>query len=292
MSVRKLDKARGSMIGAAYGDSNWHLGYRATYRTDLVAATASGLLDMIPRNIDCIWDEYLRWYWAQKKIPQMADSGLAEVFESARMGTFNQLHKDVKGCNAVERVSPVGIAYYDDTEFAFHVALCVAVMTHGEPEDYMPAAYLATMIAYLISGESLEASMSHSREKVIAFSASKKKATIDAIDRATVAVNNEIPVKTARYFRESEDEDQRLRGSEALAIALYSVLKSPEDPIQAVAIASSLSPEPGSALIAGAIAGAMHGLAPFMWELADQGIDTEPYAKLDGMAMDLLLKEP
>lgn len=137
-------------------------------------------------------------------------------------GTLDKKINDSKGNGGTMRVAPVGLMYYNNPSRAFNVAVGCCALTHSRPEAYLSAGAMASIIAYIIKGESLQDAV----EK-----------TIKILERKS---NNEKVtslLKTAvRYSKKNmptEDVIPQLgngwTGEEALAIAVYSALKYPDN---------------------------------------------------------------
>jgi ADP-ribosyl-[dinitrogen reductase] hydrolase len=153
--------------------------------TQMTLFTAEGLLEahLAERESDIIpfvHDAYLRWLHTQGYSGKASLNGtnrkgrLIEVgalharrapgnsclsaLASGKVGTVDQKINDSKGCGSVMRVAPVGL-FYKDFEEAFEKGCEAAAITHGHPTGFLAAGSLASMIALIISGDSLQSSI-------------------------------------------------------------------------------------------------------------------------------------
>ena len=85
---------------------------------------------------------------------------LYENVQNARVPTVASPPNDSKGCGAIMRSAPFGLAARDARE-AFLSARDCAVLTHGHPSGFLSAAYFASLVFDLGRGASLEAAMAN-----------------------------------------------------------------------------------------------------------------------------------
>lgn len=127
-----------------------------------------------------------------------------------------------KGCGGVMRVAPAGLKYYKDSKKAFDVGARCAALTHGSPDAYLPAGIHSCIIANLIQGKSLDESVDIAMEILKEYD-----------DHENVLNLMKKAIKYAHSDIKSDDAIRNLgegwHGDEAMAIALYCVLKSPDD---------------------------------------------------------------
>jgi ADP-ribosylglycohydrolase len=83
---------------------------------------------------------------------------LSENVQNARVPTVASPPNDSKGCGAVMRSAPFGIAARDRAE-AFASSRDCAVLTHGHPSGYLSAAYFASLVFDLARGARLNDAM-------------------------------------------------------------------------------------------------------------------------------------
>lgn len=195
---------------------------------------------------------------------------------SGKMGTLAEPPNDSCGCGGVMRVAPVGFTHpfgrrYDDRpeDGCAWEGAKIACITHGHPLGYMPAAMLADMIRLITleDGRSLEDMALEALERVgRILSRGEEEAwqQFDEIIRRAMALSHE----------KMEDEEairslgEGWTGHEALAIALYCVLKYPGDFRRCIRAAVNHSGDSDSTgAIAGNILGAYlgDGAVPQEW---------------------------
>jgi ADP-ribosylglycohydrolase len=92
--------------------------------------------------------------YAQRAPGQTCLAALAQSFTRPAPGSVDDPPNDSKGCGAVMRAAPFGIAARD-REAAFRAARDAAALTHGHPSGYLSAAYLASLIYDLVRGATL-----------------------------------------------------------------------------------------------------------------------------------------
>ena len=121
------------------------------------------------------------------------------------------------GCGAVMRSAPFGLAAVTP-EQAWHDALIGAVLTHGHPNGYYPAAALALMICQLRGGTPLPAAAGSALARLRAEGAPAR----------PVASALAAAVEQARRGRPTPQAIEGLgggwTGQQALAIAVYVAL--------------------------------------------------------------------
>lgn len=183
-----LDRARGCLLGGAIGDA---LGYPVEFvrtpdipaevpaaieplisdDTQMTMFVAEGILRPGP-YLDEAVAALLRWYETQGSGGPRGDGLLAipELHARRAPGTTNMAAcaalargarprilspgNDSKGCGAVMRAAPWGIACASRGE-AFVRARDTSVLTHGHPSGYLSAAHLAATVWGLVRGEGL-----------------------------------------------------------------------------------------------------------------------------------------
>lgn len=184
-----------------------------------------------------------------------------------------------KGCGGVMRAAPAGLLAVrinrgDSTStarLAFEIGCVTAALTHGHPSGYYPAGILASLVATIITGGSIEEGIRISLgflDKRIG-----AKETIDAVQSAVSLWRNQDETP-------SPDSVESLGGGwvgeEALAIGIYCALAADCDFTRGVTLAVNHSGDSDSTgSITGNILGALCGQAalPFQWlvklEIAD-----------------------
>jgi ADP-ribosylglycohydrolase len=164
--------------------------------------------------------------------------------------------RDSKGCGSCMRVAPIGYFYQHDPESLREVARAQGWLTHRHPTA--DAASIGA--AYLIKLALDNVPVKDYPESVLAFTTGISGEFDAAIGRVTEALDwsdeesalNHIgPTRGGGWIAE-----------EAVAMALYCVLKHPDDYVSVVRLGANISGDSDSvAAIAGGIAGARLGLS-------------------------------
>lgn len=178
--------------------------------------------------------------------------------------TVKQPENDSKGCGAVMRVAPIGLAMASAEE-AFIAARDAGVLTHGHPSGYLSGAYFAALI------------WSVSRAKPLATAMEIADALLDReAQNGEMVTILERTRKLAALGIPSVSTIERLgrgwTGEEALAIALLCVLTHDADQAGGVErtlwrAAAHSGDSDSTAAIAGNLLGALYGEAaiPVRW---------------------------
>jgi ADP-ribosylglycohydrolase/protein-tyrosine phosphatase len=273
--------------------------------TQMTLFTAGGLCTAVARAgsidegaiVSAINEAYLTWYQTQKRAfdpKQISGMGIArhrELWEPRAPGTtcMSALARggngtastpinDSKGCGGVMRVAPLGLIKAIVPESAWRLGAAAAALTHGHPSGFLSAAALATIVRHLLDGADLDTCLEAARRELLA--SERHEETLKALDHASNLAKEPIPAAEAIA---------RIGGGwvgeEALAIAIYAVLKA-KTFVEAIRIAANHDGDSDStASIAGQIWGATHGLKgiPPEWAAALDVID--PLCK---MAQEIL----
>ncbi|SEQ12945.1 ADP-ribosylglycohydrolase [Streptomyces sp. yr375] len=100
------------------------------------------------------------WLYARRAPGNACLSGLAQEYVpdpwAQLSGAPGPVNPGSKGCGTVMRSAPFGLAH-PSAPHAFTMAAHCAQTTHGHPTGYYAAGALAAVVAYLLSGESVEA---------------------------------------------------------------------------------------------------------------------------------------
>ena len=231
----------------------------ATARALLAAATAvrDGDIDAATR---AVYHEYLVWFETQEDPLEQRGPGRTclSALASGRMGTTAWAINDSKGCGGVMRVAPVGLALPGRPQAAYELGRATAAITHGHPGGQTPSGWLAALVAELVTGADLRATV----RSLLRLS------LLDDDSQALAAAAWELAGADAA----PEEAWQRLgagwTGDEALAIGLFAALKHPADLEAALPLAVNHSGDSDSTgTICGAILGAHLGLGalPERW---------------------------
>lgn len=217
--------------------------------TQMTLFTAEGLLQAAEQGLEdpvpSVYKAYERWLHTQGygKEGQNLDcrEGLLSIRElhvkrgpghtclsalkSGSMGSVQNPINDSKGCGGVMRVAPVGLLYSRDTAFA--VARDCAALTHGHPSGYLSAGVLAHMIAQLQLGCSIEEALADGLEEL-----SRHPRHEECLE-ALIKARQWAPVKGKTIM----DLGEGWVGEEALAMAVFAVLRHGEDGKKALRVA-------------------------------------------------------
>jgi len=196
-------------------------------------------------------------------------SALALSFTRDRTASVVDPPNDSKGCGAVMRAAPFGLAA-PDRETAFALGRDTSALTHGHPSGYLSAAFLAALIHDLARGVALSPALSNARALLML------EPQHEEVARA-VAAALELASAGPPSASALEALGGGWVGEEALAIALACALTANPQKLsdalwRAVAHGGD-SDSTGS--IAGNVLGALHGIEalPQAWlrelDLAD-----------------------
>ena len=183
---------------------------------------------------------------------------------AGKMGTVAQPVNTSKGCGGVMRVAPVGLFCRalpdagDDRkrgEMAFDLGCAAAATTYGHPLGYLPAGFLAALIFFLVSGRTLEESISESMLLLVERPEYEKSCLAAMIARA---------VRSSLEEKPCPETIERIGGGwvgdEALAISLYCAMAAKGDFGRGVRLAVNHSGDSDSTgAITGNIIGALLG---------------------------------
>ncbi len=253
--------------------------YKITDDTQMSIFTADGLLKSFLKNpnLSCepdystIYASYLDWYKTQiaSYADGKRDSGLLSenalfsrrfpgntCLESLKNGVAGSIEKPVNnsiGNGGVMRSAPIGLVYYKDPELAFKVGTKCAALTHGAAGAYLPAGYLASLIANIVQGKSLVEAVDSSTKILKKYDGYES--TLSCISKAIEYSSSDIEPQHA-----IESIGKGGRGDEAIAIALYCALKNPANYKRGIIMAANHSGDSDStASIAGNILGTYLG---------------------------------
>ncbi|MGI6588478.1 MAG: ADP-ribosylglycohydrolase family protein [Peptococcia bacterium] len=266
---------------------------RITDDTQLTLFTAEGLLRAETRKRargacyppSIVYYAYLRWLHTQgypqnKNIEKIYDGYLIKIKElyvnrspgktclsalaSGKHGTIEEHINDSKGCGAVKRIAPVGL--YVSRKTAFELGSECAALTHGHPSGYLAAGVLAHIIAGIIEGMEIEETILEAMDKLVYY---------DGYEECNSSIHKAM--KLAKSDKEPREAigliGEGRVAEEALAVAIYSVLKYPHDFKKALYVA--VNHDGGSNSI-GAITGNILGAY-----LGIKGIPTEWAKKVE-----------
>ena len=191
------------------------------------------------------------WITKQKTLYKVKAPGntCISALMNGEAGTLKNRINDSKGNGGIMRVAPVGLLYYNNPSKAFNIGVGCCALTHSKSEAYLSAGAMASIIAYIIKGESIEDAV---------------KQTIKILERKNNNENVTNALKTALHYANTNllEEDvipllgHGWTGEEALAISVYSALKNPTDFSKAIECAVNIT---GDSDTVGAITGNIMG---------------------------------
>jgi ADP-ribosylglycohydrolase/protein-tyrosine phosphatase len=197
------------------------------------------------------------------------------------LSTVETPPNDSKGCGAVMRSAPFGLALEDRVE-AFRAARDAGVLTHGHPSGYLSAAYFASVIWDVSRGATLASAMDEA-DKLLAVEP-RAEELIEIVRRVRAMSKDGAPSRAA-----IEKLGGGWVGEEALGIALLCALTvgGPSQEETAAALwrsAAHAGDSDSTGSLTGNLLGAMHGLRtlPAVWDG-----ELELHAIVDRVAIDL-----
>ena len=192
------------------------------------------------------------------------------ALQSKEMGTIDKPLNTSKGCGAVMRIAPFGLAYgkYEakNPQMYWDQAASVGALTHGHHMSHLSCALFASIIGRIIHGASIN---QNDLKKVIIYAIANMRNEIrgykhkeefcDLMDKAVALSENSS----------SDVENIHSLGAgwiaeETLAIAIYCACKYQDDPIKGIIAAVNHNGDSDSTgSIAGNILGAWNGMSKF-----------------------------
>lgn len=164
-----------------------------------------------------------QWLYARRAPGNACLSGLAHDFvpdPMAELGRPGPVNSDSKGCGAVMRSAPFGLARVP-ADTAFAMAARCAQITHGHPTGYYSAGAFAAIVAYLVEGDSLEGAV---------LRALRLLARHPGHEETTAALHEALELAAERSPTPEKVETLGAGwvGEQALAIAVYCALVQPD----------------------------------------------------------------
>jgi ADP-ribosylglycohydrolase len=208
-----------------------------------------------------VYQRYLDWLKTQNEPGQKRAPGntCLTALRSGKMGTVKERINDSKGCGGVMRTAPVGLAFGPGEAFKYGVEF--AAITHGHPSGYLPAGFLAEVIAGILEGKSLTEATEKSTVELKKYGGYQE--TLKKVKLAVESVGKEESTPNA-----IKKIGEGWVGEEALGISLYCALKYPDNWVKGVLAAVNHSGDSDSTgSITGAILGTLLGAAaiPERW---------------------------
>lgn len=291
--------SRSRMLEVYGPDGVREMSQHITDDTQMTLFTAEGMLMGLKHGMPmpaCVYQSYLDWYATQmgrakggvfrKESALMQEERLfvrrapgntcLSALGGGDMGLIDKPINRSKGCGGVMRTAPCGLLKVVDAQepegaYALQGAQAAAI-THGHLMGYVPAAMLADMVHQITleDGRTLkEITVDSLRHVVRLFGASQEMVMFNwMMTRAMELAETQVPAHEA--IREL---GEGWVGDEALAIAVYCVLKYPDD--MEVCLSAAVTHN-GDSDSTGAIAGNILGA----W-LGVQGIPAHWLARLE-----------
>ncbi len=232
--------------------------------TQMTLFTAEGILkgccaaDEITEDgvIAGIYEAYRDWYITQTSWERLDEAGsmnswlmdtpelharrapgntCMSALGSGRMGTLEKTLNNSKGCGGVMRVAPVGLYFAPgevfDREQISRIGAKAAVITHGHPLGYIPAAVMASIVNGAVYGREQEGG---TLEDIV----NDALCTAAAVFKGDPYMNQfrELIRRAVDYAKNDRSDIENISalgegwvGDEALAIAVYCCLRHSDD---------------------------------------------------------------
>jgi ADP-ribosylglycohydrolase len=196
------------------------------------------------------------WLIADRRLYRRQAPGMTclSALQTGLAGTPGHPLNDSKGCGAVMRVAPIGLAY--PLETAWELGCATGALTHGHPDGWQPAGALATMIAGVCEGEDLATA--------VAIALRHTSGNTHRLLGEAVAVAKEGRIDAAII---KERLGEGWTGDEALAIAVACALGCPVAPTAILTAVNHSGDSDSTGAICGNIVGALQGASavPRAW---------------------------
>jgi ADP-ribosylglycohydrolase len=242
--------------------------YPALYSDDtqMTLALAEGLLDAgIHSNVDtlmqCIGARFVQWLDSldNDRAPGNTCINGVERFRSGVSWRESGIIQS-KGCGSAMRVAPLGYVYQHDEARLREVAIATSQITHRHPTAIAATVAAAYLVKLALDDVPISSYMSQVYDFVTGMS--------DEFDLAILRVGHVLG--WANEDLALDHIGQGWTGEEAVALALYCVLRYPDDYVACVHRAANTNGDSDSiACIAGGLMGARLGLdaIPQDWRL-------------------------
>ena len=231
-----------------------------TDETQMTSAVAEALVEAGDRDLDVLMGAMARSFIGWKRDPSTPSrapgaTSIRGVNALERGAPWREAGvKDSKGCGSCMRVAPVGFFYQGDPGRLQNIARAQGVLTHRHPTA--DAACIAG--AYLVKLSLDGIDPSEYPERVMKFAYGISREFDEAIGRVNQVLN--WPDEEAALNRIGPTRGGGWVAEEAIAMALYCVMRYPEDYVNAVRLAANISGDSdGVASIAGGLMAARLG---------------------------------
>ncbi len=225
--------------------------------TQMTIALTEGLLDAglnapIDVQMTAIAERFYTWSVSPENNRAPGNTCMASVGRYSKSRDWRTSgDPNSKGCGAAMRVALIGYLYQHDADRLRIVAENSALITHGHEAGVAAAVAGAYLVKLALDGVPVEEYM----RRTIAFCGDMSDELMDAFTR----VSHVLPNGSERHALDHIGEGWV--GEEAVALALYCVLRYPGNYVQAVRRGANSNGDSDSiACIAGSIMGARLGL--------------------------------
>ncbi|MFW6159566.1 MAG: ADP-ribosylglycohydrolase family protein [Acidobacteriota bacterium] len=202
----------------------WGVFHRGAFTDDtqLSLATAKGCIQAFQnyqRSGHCsfssiIYKNYQEWLKSQEQKSQnrFPGSTCLLALKNGVMGSIEFPVTESKGSGGVMRTAPVGLAF--PSEMAFREGAEYAALTHGHPSGYLPAGFLAELIARLVEEQSLEDSIKECLARLMTYEGNKE--TTNKVEQAV-----DLSQRGGQILEAIEFIGKGWVGEDALALAIF-----------------------------------------------------------------------
>jgi len=275
----RLEKAKGMLFGLAIGDALGapteflslnkikekygpqgitDLPDPALYTDDtqMTIAVAEALVRSGHQDTETIMtavrEEFIRWYHSPENNRAPGKTCLAAVANMERGIHWKKSGiQRSKGCGSAMRAAPIGYLYQHDEDKLREVAHAAGICTHGHPTGDAASIGAAYLVKLALDELEPDRFIFHLRY----FTRGISEEFDQAIEKVGECLYWEDEEKALRFLGEG------WTGEEAVALALYCFLNSPDDYRKTVLRAANTNGDSDSiACIAGSISGAYNGL--------------------------------
>jgi len=224
--------------------------------TQMTLALAEALVEAGEANIDTLMNavgrHFVRWLHSPENRYAPGQTCMAGVRRFEQGVAWRQAGiPDSKGCGSAMRVAPIGYLYQHDPDRLTEVARASSLITHGHPTAIAASIGAAYLVKLALDGVAPNLYLHHLCMFVDDLS--------DEFDMALRRVGHVLA--WGDEIRAMQHIGQGWVAEEAVSLALYCVMRYPDDYVAAVRRAANLDGDSDSvACIAGGIAAARLGL--------------------------------
>jgi ADP-ribosylglycohydrolase len=211
-----------------------------------------------------IWISLKAWHATQVDPAQRRAPGNTSMaaLQAEQPGSVRALPNTSNSCGAVMRCHPIGVLYAKRPVAAFICGEQTAALTHGGREAWMAAGALASLVSFVMAGESVTVGVDNIVRLLRVYDSDCN--TLRLLERA-VRMNMDSQLRSPNELGQGWESD------EALAIAVYCALRYEEDFLAGVRLAVNIDGDSDSTgSICGAILGARLGIGAIPREWAER----------------------